>query len=212
MELGPNRALVRLRMHMGGGQNAQSALICALVPVVCAAFDEMRDPRMYRSALFATLALAGAVVAGGCYYTGGGLFSSTGGPQTYQSTELMQKTITMRDTRNGEVFFEVEVPVGKQLVINFDAGEGDDPVNTPDLLYWEIMDQDQVAGRLHNALSVPNGSSRRIDVTLNHSIKYAEGDPHFRSLRSDEMKDRPEWWTPQGGPVPKDERTNMYDN
>lgn len=149
----------------------------------------------------------------GCYSPSGGFLARSGGPQTYYSTEIMQKTITMIDTRNGRVFFgPLEIPPGKQLVIDFDAGEGDDPVHSPDLLHWEVMDQGTRGGRLHNAMSVPNGASRKIEVALNRGVKYAPENAQFRPLRTDEINDRPDWWTPEGGPVPKDQRTGMYDN
>ncbi len=170
----------------------------------------MHKARM-RFVAVATVTLAGLVLAG-CHAPGGGVFSRSGGSQTYYSNELVQKTITMVDTRSNEVFFgPIDIPPDKQLVIDFEEGDGDDPVNRPDLLYWEIMDQGSRFGKLHNALSVPDGHSRRIDVSLSHGVKYAPADPRYAPLRTDQMKDRPEWWTPQGGPVPKDQRARMYD-
>jgi hypothetical protein len=167
---------------------------------------------MRKTAFVITVCLT-ALGVGGCYTPGGGIMPRTGGPQTYRSTELMQKTITMFDTRNGHVFFgPLEIPPGKQLVIDFDKGEGDDPVHTPDLLHWEIFDHNTTTGRLHNAMSVPNGASRKIDVALNRGVKYAGDNAQYRPLRTDEVNDRPEWWTAQGGPVPQDQRTTSYDD
>src|SRR5262245_30458096 len=134
----------------------------------------MRIPMMFRLALSASLVLMTAACLNGCYTPGGGMLGRTGGPQTYYSTELMQKTITMVDTRNGDVFFTIDIPPAKQLVFRFDKGEGDDPVHTPDLMYWEIMEQGTISGPLHNAMSVPNASSRKIDVSLRRGVKYAE--------------------------------------
>jgi hypothetical protein len=171
-----------------------------------------KESLMFKSAFVFTVCLT-ALPMSGCYSPGGGFMARSGGPKTYQSTELMQKTITMIDTRNGRVFFgPLELPPGKQLVIDFDAGEGDDPVHSPDLLHWEVLDQGSAGGRLHNALSVPNGASRRIEVTLNRGVKFATENAQYRPLRTDEIDDRPEWWTPEGGPVPKDQRTGMYDD
>ena len=167
---------------------------------------------MLKTVCVVTLCMAACTISG-CYSPGGGFMSASGGPQTYVSTEVMQKTITMVDTRTGKVFFgPLDVPPGKQLVIDFDKGEGDDPVNTPDLLHWEILDAGTSGGKLHNAMSVPNGPSRKIDVTLNRNVKYAPENAQYRSLRTDEINDRPDWWTPEGGPVPKDVRTGMYDD
>jgi hypothetical protein len=158
------------------------------------------------------IASTATVLLAGCYSPGGGLFSHSGGPQTYTSNEVMQKSIKMIDVRNGETFFAMDIPPGKQLTFDFEEGEGDDPVNRPDLLRWELLDNGTRCGTLHNALSVPNGPSRRIDVYLNHGVKYATVNSVERSLRTDEVNDRPDWWTPEGGPMPKDKRTQLYDN
>lgn len=156
--------------------------------------------------------LAMTVALGGCYSRGGGVFSSSGGPQTYISTETMQKTITMVDVRTSQPFFTINIPPGKQLTIDFNEGEGDDPVNTPDLMHWELLEYPTRSGRLANAMSVPGPGARRIDVTLTNGVQYAEIDPQYRQLRTDEAKDRPDWWTPQGGEIPRDRRATMYDN
>lgn len=165
---------------------------------------------MFKPALFLT-AVVGTSVICGCYKPGGGMFSHTGGPQTYMSTEMMQKTITMIDSRNGQPFFVIDIPPAKQLTIDFEEGQGDDPVMTPDLMRWEIMDRGTTVGKLHNAQSVPSKYCRKIDVELHAGVKYPTQSAQDRSLRTDEMNDRPAWWTPEGGPLPKDERTQMYD-
>jgi len=158
-----------------------------------------------------TLSYVLGLALAGCYSPGGGFMPRAGGSTTYYSTEMMQKSITMVDTRTNEVFFTMDIPPGKQLVIDFDAGEGDNPVTTPDLLRWEVMDQGTMTGRLHNSKTVPNATSRRVDVTLHHGTTYANAPPEL-PLRTDQVRDRPEWWTPAGGPMPEDKRTKMYDN
>ena len=70
------------------------------------------------------IALAVVCTMGGCYSPSGGMVPYTGAAQTYYSTERMAKSITLVDTRNGEVVFALEIPVGKQLTINFDEGGG----------------------------------------------------------------------------------------
>ncbi|MCI0630597.1 MAG: hypothetical protein L0Y44_08100 [Phycisphaerales bacterium] len=154
---------------------------------------------------------AAAVLMSGCYTPGAVLFASAGGPKTYYSTEKMQKTLTLIDVRNGEVVFAVDVPAGKQLVIDFDEGEGDDPVERPDLLKYEIMEQGVTTGKLGSAMSVPNAACRRLEVSLHAGVQYAEAPPQ-RLLRTDELADRPDWWTPQGGPLPEDKTVEMYDD
>ena len=159
----------------------------------------------------AALAVAFTLGAGGCHSPGGGWLPMSGGSQTYSSTEMMQKTVTMIDQRTNEVFFSIEIPPGKQLSIDFDKGEGDDPVNTPDLMYYEIMDAGTSCGKLHNSMTVPNATCRLIKVDLRRGVEYAPGKPD-RELRTDETADRPAWWTPEGGPMPEDKKTAMYDN
>lgn len=159
------------------------------------------------SAMFALCALPLA----GCYSPGGGMFSSMGGPQTFRSTESLQKTVTLIDLRSGETVFSIDVPPGKQLTFDFSRGEGDDPVYTPDLMRYEIQDAGTSFGKLSNAMTVPNAASRRVEVSVRQTVEYA-ATPEQRALRTDEMRDRPAWWTPKGGPLPEDTTLGMYDN
>jgi hypothetical protein len=154
------------------------------------------------------LAFIAAVPA--CYSPGGGMFSSTAGPSTFYSTESMQKSVTLVDLRTDQVVLHIDIPPGKQLTLDFDAGDGDDPVNTPDLLRYEVMELGTKSGKLNNSLTVPNAASRRLDVSVRQRIEAA-GDSGARALRTDQMADRPDWWTPQGGPMPDDRRLDLYD-
>ena len=81
-------------------------------------------------------------------------------------------TITLVDTRTHEPFFTMEVPVGKQLVVDFKEGEGDDPTLTPDLMRWEVFPLGKKTGTLNNAISVPNQWSRRFDVDYRPAPEY----------------------------------------
>lgn len=163
-----------------------------------------------RSTFGIGLGLVFAAGLGGCYTPSGGLFPSGGGPLTYYSTETSPKTVKIIDMRSMEEVFVIDIPAGKQLVLDFDKGGGDDPVNTPDLLRYEVNDIGTTAGTLHNAMTVPNGASRRIDVYLRQAPEYAGGPPQ-RALRSDEVANRPDWWTPKGGPMPENKARNLYD-
>lgn len=151
------------------------------------------------------------VAATGCHSPSGGLMAYSGGSQTYSSDERVQKTITMVDTRTGQPFFTIDIPPGKQLSFNFDKGQGDDPVKTPDLMRWEILDKGSKFGKLHNAQTVPNAASRRVDVSIRTGVAWAAEKPD-RPLRTDEVAHRPDWWTPEGGPLPEDRRARLYDN
>jgi hypothetical protein len=152
-----------------------------------------------------------ALTLSGCYTPGGGIMPKSGGPQTYPSTETRQTSLVMLDMRDGKEFFAIDIPPGKQLVIQFVRGDGDDPVLRPDLLRYEVMDNGESTGKLENSMSVPNGPSRRIDVFVNQKVAYATA-PAQRQLRTDEVADRPDWWTAEGGPAPKETGTSMYDD
>ncbi len=85
------------------------------------------------------LSVAAALITAGCYSPSGGLVKRIGAANTYYSTESMPATVTIVDTRTEEPFFTIEIPVGKQLTMNFKEGKGDDPALTPDLMVYQIF-------------------------------------------------------------------------
>ena len=123
----------------------------------------------------------------------------TGQASTYWSTESKPVTITVVDTRTTEPFFTMEIPVGKQLVVDFKEGEGDDAVLTPDLMRWDLFPVGTRTGSLRNAMSVPARWSRRIDVDFRPAPEFASP-PIDQPLRVD--MEKPDWWSPTGGPMP----------
>lgn len=139
-----------------------------------------------------------ALVTGGCYTPQGGLMPSSTGALTYYSTAEEPLTVAVLDMRNGENVFEMKIPIGKQLVMQFYTDSGDDPVYTPDLLKYQVMDLGTMYGMLQNSVTVPDAYSRRIDVFLRKGEKYEAPEPN-RQLRTDEVADRPAGWTPKGG-------------
>jgi len=147
----------------------------------------------------------------GCYSPSGGIMPFSGGALTYASTESTQKTVTVVDVRTGEEIFKMDIPAGKQLVLDFDADEGDDNVYTPDRMRYEMMDRGDKTGKLGNSMTVPNAASRRVDVTLRRGTEYTPASA-MRPLRTDEVADRPSWWTAEGGPMPENKTVEMYDN
>ena len=158
-----------------------------------------------RSAL---LIVAVAALAG-CFRPQGSIFSHTGEAATYYSTDDLPTTVTLVDTRTDEPFFSLEIPVGKQLTLDFDEGGGDDSVETPDLMRYQVFPLGTRMGRLTNALTVPDRYGRRIDVSYRAGPEDAPRRPE-EPLRAD--TDRPAWWTPRGGPAPKDRGKTIYDN
>ena len=145
------------------------------------------------------LLVTAAVTLTGCYNPHGALMNYTGQASTYWSTESRPATVTVIDTRTGEAFFTMEIPVGKQLTVDFKAGDGKDPVLTPDLMRWEVFVRGTTVGTLRNAMSVPDAYSRRIDVDYREAPEYAP-QPADQALRI--YHDTPDWWTPRGGRIP----------
>ena len=84
----------------------------------------------------------------------------------YPSSVHNPKTLTIVDTRTSETIFTIDIPVGKQLVIDFEEGQGDDPLKTPDLMRYRIFDLGVTIGKLDSAITVPPASSRRVDVDI----------------------------------------------
>jgi len=156
--------------------------------------------------------LLASLLTAGCYTPQGGLMPSSTGALTYYSTAEEPKTIMILDMRNGENIFEMKIPVGKQFVMQFHAESGDDPVYTPDLMKYEVMDIGNSIGSLNNSITVPGPYSRRIDVFIRQGEKYEAPEPN-RPLRTDELADRPAGWTPAGGKDDyRDDPMTTYDD
>ncbi len=144
----------------------------------------------------------------GCYNPRGAFYPYVGQAATYWSTEMKPTTITIVDTRTREPFFTVEIPVGKQLVIDFKEGAGDNDVLTPDLMRYEIFEVGKTSGTLRNAITVPDRFSRRIDVDYRPAPEYAQA-PADQQDRVD--KDQADWWSSKGGSRPGNTAIIMHD-
>ena len=114
-----------------------------------------------------------AVAMGGCYSEGG--TGAADDQYVYVSTSWQPKTVTLKDTRTGQDFWSVDVPVGKQLVVKFVPNGGTKDGFTPDLMKWSIMKADSEFGRTDNALAVPPASVRRLDFTLRPTPELPDG-------------------------------------
>ena len=99
--------------------------------------------------------------------------------------------------------------MGKQLTLDFQEGEGDDPDRTPDLMVYQIFDLGTSIGKLRNSVTVPSSYCRRIDVDYRPPEERPPSPD--QPLRADELADRPDWWTPEGGPRPEDRSRDLYD-
>ena len=158
---------------------------------------------MFKRSLALATVLGAFVSISGCYTPGGGIIPNSYGSQTYFSKETRPATVELVDTRNQEVVFRMEIPPGKQLVVDFVAGGGDDPVYTPDLMRYQVMDIGTQTGRLRSSMTVPSQWSRRVDIYYREGAEY-KPQPQDNALRTDQLEDRPSWWTPEGGEMPED--------
>ena len=84
---------------------------------------------------------------------------------TYVSSEWQPKTIEVVDTRTGEVFWSVDIPVGQQLVVGFSQGTGPNEFR-PDEIVWEVMPAGRKFGERNNRAPCPPSGSRMIRQTL----------------------------------------------
>lgn len=150
-----------------------------------------------------TLGLACVLTLSACHSPKGGWMPYTGNSTTYYSTRTCPKTVTLVDVRSGEILWQMEIPVGKQLTYDFAPGEGDDPAHTPDLMRWQLFEIGTFAGRLRNSITVPPADCLCMEVEVRPGAEYVAEGPD-RRLRTDELIDRPEYWTPVGGPLPED--------
>tara|TARA_B100001750_G_C15424297_1_gene554639 strand:- start:595 stop:1107 length:513 start_codon:yes stop_codon:yes gene_type:complete len=161
--------------------------------------------------MYCFLIIIGLLTGCRMYAPGGNPYTdSPESATTWESTTEMPKTITIIDTRSGEHFFVMEIPVDHKLVIDFVKNAGDNEVLTPDLMMWEVFPSNTKYGPLSNALTVPNQWARRIDVAIRSSGEYANPATD-RPLRVDEINDQPDWWTPEGGVIEAVDPIDGYD-
>lgn len=147
--------------------------------------------------LACTLGLA-ALLAG-CHTPGGAGY--TGASQTYVSSVWSPKTVTVIDTRTNEPVFQMEVPVGQQLSIQFVEKDGDDPVYSPARMRYQLWEAGKSYGSLQNSMTVPSAGSRKVIVDVREGPEYPPADGTTLG-RVDRPEDRPGWWSPDGGTAP----------
>ena len=126
-------------------------------------------------------AIAAAVVATllpmACYQPRGGWFSTSDRGFVYISTPTRPVSITIIDTRNGEPFFHMDIPPGKQLTFKFVEGSGSGSRSEPTKMLWEVWDAKTEFGSLHNQMICPPASCRRVDVSFRPSPEDPVPDP-----------------------------------
>lgn len=156
------------------------------------------------------LSVVVVLLLAGCYSPDGGLAPTTSRGWTYISTPMQPVSVAVVDTRTQEAFFAMDVPPGKQLTFNIIEGGGDDPVYTPNRLVYSVWEAGTQIGTLDNQLTAPPMSCCRIDVSFRQAPEWPEQDPEVR-LRTDQMADRPPYFTPAGGALPNANDRHVYD-
>ncbi|MFU8829200.1 MAG: hypothetical protein ACNA8P_07165 [Phycisphaerales bacterium] len=122
------------------------------------------QPRVIRTGLLACAALLSASTLGACM--GGNTFSGrSGAGERYESTSYSPKTISLIDTRTGEVAWSVDVPVGQAVQLTFSEGTGPNEFR-PDEIRWEIAPIDRRIITPMNRQPCPPAYARRLDLTL----------------------------------------------
>jgi hypothetical protein len=113
--------------------------------------------------------LALPAVLGGCWVEGGR--GNSADAFTYVSTEYQPKTISLVDTRTGQTVWSYELPVGRQLNMQFFRGDSNTAADflNPDTMTWDDVPAKTYFGLARQRLAVPPATARRIDVALRPS-------------------------------------------
>ena len=124
------------------------------------------------TALGLGLAMMLPALGTGCYTPGGGWNPRSGGAVTYHSNPWEPKTFNLEDRRTGEIVFSLEIPTDKNLVVKFIEGEGDDKIDRPDLMKYELRDHDDTTGKLRNSVPVPGPEARMPSIDMRPAPEY----------------------------------------
>ncbi|MFG0259914.1 MAG: hypothetical protein ACF8LK_06125 [Phycisphaerales bacterium JB041] len=96
---------------------------------------------------------------------------------TYVSRPYEAKTVSVVDTRTGEVVFSMDIPVGQQLSINFDDKSKNQGKYMSGEMRWAVQEAGSRFGTLRNRVDVPPPHSRRIDVDIRQGPEVATVPP-----------------------------------
>lgn len=92
---------------------------------------------------------------------------------TYVSRPYEPKTISIVDTRTGEVVISFDIPVGQQLTINFEDKEVNADKYMSGMMKWAMQPAGDRHGSLRNRVDVPPPSARRIDMEIRQGPEIA---------------------------------------
>ena len=85
---------------------------------------------------------------------------------TYASHPDWPQTVTLKDTRTGEVLWTAEIPVGQKLNVVFSKRADTAEADGSDEMRWAIVPVDESSTKYTNTLTVPPPSGRRLDVEI----------------------------------------------
>lgn len=91
---------------------------------------------------------------------------------TFVSTPHAPQTITIIDTRSGEIIWSRDVPVGQQLNLRFVPEANEDNPVRPDVMKYGVTEAGRRFARLTDSITVPAADSRRIDVELRKGPEF----------------------------------------
>jgi len=133
--------------------------------------------RLPVSVLLGTSLLLGMTA---CTQKGGGLMPSAAGtasPMTWESTAGMAKTVAIVDTRIGETVWEMHIPPGKQLSVQFIAPRDNALQGTsgPQMV-WGLHEIGKWVGTMDRYVDVPHSWNRRVDVFIGKPKRYTPAD------------------------------------
>jgi hypothetical protein len=126
--------------------------------------------RVIRLAALMTVALVACSASTGClqskrFLPESNWYLASRDLATYPSTSWMPQTVTVVDSRTGEAIWSVDVPVGQQVVIDFNTGGGSDEYY-PDTMRWGFFAAGTGNGKLRNKIAVPPADSRVVEPSL----------------------------------------------
>jgi hypothetical protein len=132
-------------------------------------------PTRSHTRLIGWLAAAGGAIAlAGCLPgTNDGGHGWSLGKFVYASYVWQPKTVTLVDTTTGETLWVNEVPVGKQVVIQFFKGDGTsgDP-RRPDQMAWAVVDVRKGVDDWEGRMDVPGSDWRMLSFDLRPAPEY----------------------------------------
>lgn len=129
-----------------------------------------------RRLLASLLVIAALGSTAGCWRPGGRGMSVDA--YTYISTAFEPKTVSVIDTRTGQTIWSYDVPVGRQLDIEFFENDEHKDANLPDIIKWRETYAGNTLGTLSGqSVAMPPASARRIDLKLRPAPEYPAPKP-----------------------------------